>query len=240
MRTPEELARTIDHALLHPALSRRDLEDGLTLSRELNLWSVCVKPCDVAHAAKNLAGSATAVCAVVAFPHGNAATDIKVREALRAIDDGATEIDYVINVSAAVNGDNQAIRDEMQALNQAVQSRGALLKVIFENAFLVDGTKVALCKIAREVSVAFVKTSTGFATGLTPPTSPGATIYDVQLMVRETAPRCRVKASGGIRDLEAVEQFLAAGASRIGTSASRAIIELAARRMTQGGGTKGG
>ena len=231
MRTPEELARTIDHALLHPALLRRDLDEGLALSRDLNLWSVCVKPCDVAQAATTLAASTTAVCAVVAFPHGNATADIKVQEALRAMDDGATEIDYVINVSAAVNGDLQAVHDEMQALNQAVQSRGALLKVIFENAYLVDGTKVELCKIAKQVGVAFVKTSTGFATGLTPPLAPGATIYDVQLMVRETAPRCRVKASGGIRDLESMEQFLAAGASRIGTSASRAIIEEARRRM---------
>lgn len=230
MRTPEELARTIDHALLHPALSRRDLDEGLALSRDLTLWSVCVKPCDVTRATDYLVGSTTAVCAVIAFPHGNAVTDIKVQEALRAIDDGATEIDTVINVSAAIAGELVAIRDEMQALNQAVQSRGALLKVIFENAYLDDETKIALCKIAKELAVAFVKTSTGFASGFTPPTTPGATIHDVQLMVRESGPRCRVKASGGIRDLEAMEQFLDAGATRIGTSASRTIIEEARRR----------
>ncbi len=230
MRTPEDLARAIDHALLHPALSTQDLNAGLALCRELHLWSVCVKPCDVARAAETLAESSTAVCSVIAFPHGNAVTDVKVSEALRALHDGATEIDYVINVSAALAGDFLTIRDEMQALNHEVQSRGALLKVIFETAYLDDRTKIAVCKIAKELSVAFVKTSTGFATGLAPDKSPGATVHDIELMVRECSPQCQVKASGGIRDLESMERFLDVGATRIGTSASRVIIEQARQR----------
>ena len=231
MRTPEALAKYIDHALLHPALGRQELSAGLSACRELGVWSVCVKPYDVARAVDTLAGSSTAVCAVVAFPHGNSVVDIKVQEALRVLDDGATEVDYVINVAAAVAGEFQTIHDEMQAVNREVVSRQALLKVIFEMAYLDASTKVALCRIAKELKVAFVKTSTGFATGLGAGKVSGATLEDVRLMVRESGPVCQVKASGGIRDLESMERLLDAGAKRIGTSATRAIIEQARARM---------
>jgi deoxyribose-phosphate aldolase len=137
----------------------------------------------------------------------------------------------VINVAAAVAGEFQTIHDEMQALNREVVSRQAQLKVIFELAYLDAPTKVALCRIAKELQVAFVKTSTGFATGLPADKSPGATLEDVHLMVRESSPVCQVKASGGIRDLETMERFLDAGATRIGTSATRAIVEQARARM---------
>jgi deoxyribose-phosphate aldolase len=225
------LARFIDHALLHPALSLSDLRSGLELCREQKVWSVCVRPCDVRFAAEYLSGAATLVCSVVAFPHGNSTTDVKLCETERALADGAKEIDYVINVSAAIRGEFAAIRDEMQALNRAVQSRGALLKVIFENAYLDDRTRVELCRIAKQVQVAFVKTSTGFAVPANQPANAiGATIEDVQLMVREASPQCQVKASGGIRDLDTMERFLEAGATRIGTSATRLILEQARGR----------
>lgn len=230
MRSAEQLARSIDHALLHPALSSSELESGLALCRELRLWSVCVKPCDVQHAAEQLAGSSTLVCSVVAFPHGNSTTEVKIRETERALADGAREIDYVINVAAALRGDFESIHDEMQALNREVQAQGALLKVIFENAYLSDAIRIRLCGIAKQVGVAFVKTSTGFASGLAQGAPSGATLQDVQLMAREVSPECQVKASGGIRDLKAMEQFLDAGATRIGTSASRVIIAQANAR----------
>ena len=231
MRAPEQLARYIDHALLHPALTSGELESGLALCRELKVWAVCVKPCDVQHAVEQLAGSSTLVCSVVAFPHGNSTTQVKIWETEHALVDGAKEIDYVINVAAAIRGDFGSVHDEMQALNHAVQARGALLKVIFENAYLDDSTRVKLCSIAKQLGVGFVKTSTGFAVGLSPGTPSGATVQDVQLMVREASPECQVKASGGIRDLDTAERFLDAGATRIGTSSTRTIIEQAKRRI---------
>jgi deoxyribose-phosphate aldolase len=230
MRTPEQLAQLIDHALLHPALSERDFDNGLALCRELSVWSVCVKPVDVRRAAIYLAGANTLVCSVVAFPQGNTPTETKLHETERAMAEGAREIDYVINVSAAVSGQFDAIHAEMLTLNHAVQSKGAKLKVIFENAYLDDATKVRLCQIAKQVGVAFVKTSTGFASGVAAEQPTGATVHDVQLMVTQVTPRCLVKASGGIRDLEAMERFLDAGAMRIGTSATRTIIEQAKKR----------
>jgi len=231
MRAPEELARLIDHALLHPALSRADLENGLALCRDLNVWSVCVKACDVRTASQYLAGSGTRVCSVVSFPHGNSTTYVKLQEAEHALGEGARELDYVINVAAAIGGDFVAIREEMDALNRIAQSSGALLKAIFENAYLGEDTLIALCRIAKELQVGFVKTSTGFAAGLQQGKPSGATLRDVRLMVREVSPVCQVKASGGIRDLATLEQFLAAGATRVGTSATRTILEEARARL---------
>ena len=232
MRQPGEIARVIDHAILHPALQLGELELGLDLASELGAWAVCVKPCDVKTAVSRLAGSTTCVCSVVAFPHGNALTEVKVNEAKRALEDGAAEIDYVVNISQAITGDFENIQREMNDMNQVVLGHKALLKVIFENAYLDDTTKTRLCKIARCLGVAYVKTSTGFASGAGPQDSVGASIHDVELMVRECVPICKVKASGGIRSLEKLERFLDAGASRIGTSSTREIIAQARRRSS--------
>jgi deoxyribose-phosphate aldolase len=231
MRTPEQLARSIDHALLHPSLPYREFEQGLSLCRELLVGAACVKSCDVRRAADYLNGCSTLVCSVVGFPHGNCSPTAKVYEAEQAIADGAREIDYVINVAAAVSGRFDDLHDEMEALNRAVCSRGVPLKVIFENAYLDDSAKLQLCRMAKQLRVAFVKTSTGFATGLGSSVPTGATLRDVELMVREARPECQVKASGGIRDLDTMERFLDAGATRIGTSATAAIIEQARLRM---------
>lgn len=230
MRTPDQLARCIDHALLSPSLSRADLLEGLSLARRLKLWSVCVKPCDVSQATQQLSGSNTHVCSVIAFPHGHSMPDIKVAEARLALDHGATEIDYVVNVSAALAGELAAVQAEMSALNQVVTGAGGLLKVIFETAYLDDVTKVRLCEAAVAVGVAFVKTSTGFAVGLPASRVPGATVADVELMVRAVRGACQVKASGGIRDLATMERFLELGATRIGTSSSATIIAQAQAR----------
>jgi deoxyribose-phosphate aldolase len=232
MRQPEEIAGVIDHAILHPALQSSELELGVELALELGVWAVCVKPCDVKAAARRLQGSTTCVCSVVAFPHGNALTDIKVNEAKRALQDGATEIDYVLNISQAIAGEFESIESEMSAMNQVALGHKAALKVIFENAYLDDTTKTRLCKIAKKLGVAYVKTSTGFASGAGPQDSTGACIDDVELMVRECVPSCKVKASGGIRSLEKLERFLDAGASRIGTSSTREIIAQARRRIS--------
>ncbi len=232
MRQPEVIARVIDHAILHPALQSSELDLGLELALELGIWAVCVKPCDVKAAARRLEGSATCVCSVVSFPHGNALTEIKVNEARRALEDGAAEIDYVINISQAIAGEFENIEREMSDMNQVALEHKAMLKVIFENAYLDDTTKMRLCKIAKKLGVAYVKTSTGYASGAGSQDSTGASIDDVEVMVRECAPTCKVKASGGIRTLEKLERFLDAGASRIGTSSTREIIAQARRRVS--------
>lgn len=229
-RQPEAIARVIDHAMLHPAMRPSDLESGLDLAGELNVWAVCVKPCDVKTAVRRLENTNTLVCSVVAFPHGNSSTVIKAEEARRALDEGAREIDYVINVAQAIAGDFEGVQREMSEMQELMLSRQAMLKSIFENAYLDDTTKIRLCKIARGLTIAFVKTSTGFASGVDPQYSTGANIHDVEIMVRECRAVCRVKASGGIRSLEKLERFLDAGASRIGTSSTREIIAQARRR----------
>ena len=231
-RQPEAIARVIDHALLHPAMRESDLELGLDLAGELNVWAVCVKSCDVKRAVRRLENTQTLVCSVVAFPHGNSMTEVKVEEAKRALDDGAREIDYVINIAQAIAGDFAGVEREMSEMQQLIRSRGAALKSIFENAYLDDTTKLRLCKIARGLAVGFVKTSTGFASGVDPQHSTGASIQDVEMMVRECAPACAVKASGGIRSLEKLERFLDAGATRIGTSSTREIVAQARRRSS--------
>jgi deoxyribose-phosphate aldolase len=231
-RHSEAIARVIDHALLHPALRSVDLEAGLELARELSVWAVCVKPCDVKCACRRLEGSNTLVCSVVAFPHGHSVTEIKVQEAKRALCDGAREIDYVVNIAAAIAGDFDAVRWEMAAMQELVIEHRATLKSVFENAYLDDTTKVRLCQAAKALGIAFVKTSTGFASGVGPQSSAGASLHDVRTMVQQCAPVCKVKASGGIRSLEELERFLDAGASRIGTSATRDIIAQAKCRQS--------
>jgi len=232
LRHPLEIARTIDHALLHPALPANDLEAGFDLAREFEVATVCVKPCDVSVAVRGLEGCGTRVCSVVAFPHGNGCTETKVSEAIRAIEQGAEEVDYVINIAAAVAGNFESIRREMFAMRELELSREVVVKVIFENAYLDDMTKTRLCKIAKTAAISFVKTSTGFAAGFDPQHAIGANISDVELMVRECTPVCRVKASGGIRTLEKLERFLDAGATRIGTSSTREIMTQARRRIS--------
>jgi deoxyribose-phosphate aldolase len=232
MRDANQIARVIDHALLHPALRAYDFEAGLELASVLNAWAVCVKPCDVQRAVARLRNTSTTVCSVVAFPHGNSVTEVKVQEAQQALIDGATEVDFVVNVARALAGDTKQAQMEMAAMHEVTVKHQATLKVIFENAYLDDTTKVTLCRIAKELGVAYVKTSTGYASGIDPQNSTGASIHDVELMVRECAPVCQVKASGGIRSLEKLERYLDAGATRIGTSSTREIIEQARRRTS--------
>ena len=230
MRLPEHIAHSIDHALLHPALPAGDLEAGLDLVLEFGIRTVCVKPCDVSSAFKRLQASASLVCSVVAFPHGNSCFETKLSEAVLAVDQGAREVDYVINVAAAVAGDFGTIQSEMHAMRELEVSRQVTVKAIFENAYLDETAKTRLCKIAKSVGIGFVKTSTGFAAGFDPQHPTGANLGDIELMVRECAPVCQVKASGGIRTLEKLERFLDAGATRIGTSSTREIMLQARRR----------
>jgi deoxyribose-phosphate aldolase len=223
----------IDHALLHPALSDDEALRGCALAEEHAVASVCVKPCHVAMASERLVNSSVAVGTVVGFPHGSSCIATKVAEAGRALDDGAVELDAVVNVGKVLSEDWDYVRDEVSGLCAAAHSRGALFKLIFETAYLAHAHKVMLCRIASEQRADFVKTSTGFDFVSQPDGSSrtrGATDDDVRLMLQEVLPGVRVKASGGVRTLADIVRLRSLGVSRIGTSATVSIVREALAR----------
>lgn len=215
--TYSELAKVIDHSLLKPELTEAEVVAGCDLARRYNVASVCARPCDVALAARLLAGSDVAVGAVVGFPHGSSTTSIKVAEARQAVADGATEIDMVINIGALRSGKTDYVRDEIRAVVEAVRGQ-AIVKVILENAYLTQQEKVVGCRLAEEAGAAFVKTSTGFA-------SSGATVEDVRLMRETVGPGVQVKAAHGVRTLSALLDMIDAGATRVGATATAAMLD---------------
>jgi deoxyribose-phosphate aldolase len=221
--TPGELAGLIDHTLLRPEATRQDIEILCREAVEHRFATVCVNPVWVPLATAILQGSGVGVCAVVAFPLGATTAGAKAHESCGAIVDGAREIDMVMNVGALKGGDLDAARRDIEAVAAACRKGGALCKVIIETALLTDDEKVAACAIAKAAGADFVKTSTGFGPG-------GATAADVALMRRAVGSEMGIKAAGGIRDLNTVQEMLAAGATRIGTSAGVRIVEEAKRR----------
>jgi deoxyribose-phosphate aldolase len=215
------IARLIDHTLLRPEATRADI---LALCREAlqnNFASVCVNAYWVPLAAAELAASEVKVCTVVGFPLGATSTEAKVRETEAALRDGAHEIDMVQNVGALRGGDNHAVQADIAAVVEAAHRGGAIVKVILETALLDDDQKTTACLLAKRANADFVKTSTGFGPS-------GATVHDVELMRRAVGPAMGVKASGGIRTLDDLKKMVAAGATRIGASASVKIVEAAA------------
>jgi len=215
--TYEQLAKTIDHSLLKPQLTRKDVIEGCQLAKKYNTASVCVRPCDVALAVEQLKGTDVKVGTVVGFPHGANKTEIKVAEAKAALADGAVELDMVINIGALRSGDADYVRDEIKAIVDVAKGK-ALVKVILENAYLTDEEKVLACKLAEEAGADFVKTSTGFAPG-------GATIEDLKLMRATVSPKVQVKAAGGVRSLEAILKVIDVGATRVGATATAKILD---------------
>ena len=225
------LARLIDHTLLRPEATREDI---LRICREAlryNFASVCVNSCWTALVAAELAGSAVKTCVVVGFPFGATLTAAKVAETEAALRAGAQEIDMVQNVGALRSGDLDAVQADIAAVVQAAHKGGAIVKVILENAFLDDSQKTAACRIAKTSGADFVKTSTGFGPS-------GATVHDIELMRLAVGPEMGVKASGGIRTLDDARKMIAAGATRIGASASVQIIEAALAAETAEAGHK--
>ncbi|HUA19006.1 MAG TPA: deoxyribose-phosphate aldolase [Bryobacteraceae bacterium] len=225
------LARLIDHTLLRPEATREDI---LRICREAlryNFASVCVNSCWTALVAAELAGSAVKTCVVVGFPFGATLTAAKVAETEAALRAGAQEIDMVQNVGALRSGDLDAVQADIAAVVQAAHKGGAIVKVILENAFLDDSQKAAACRIAKTSGADFVKTSTGFGPS-------GATVHDIELMRLAVGPEMGVKASGGIRTLDDARKMIAAGATRIGASASVQIIEAALAAETAEAGHK--
>jgi deoxyribose-phosphate aldolase len=226
--TYAELAGMIDHALLHPTLTDDDLRAGCEVAARLRVATVCIKPYAVGLAAKALAGSGVGVCTVIGFPHGSNATEIKRVEIAAACADGATEVDAVINVGKALSGDWTFVENELSALASEAHRHGALLKVIFETAFLTeDAAKVRLCQVSERAGADFVKTSTGFgcvkgADGRF--AALGATDHDLRLMRASCSEKVRVKASGGINDLAGLIRVRELGATRCGTSSTERIL----------------
>jgi deoxyribose-phosphate aldolase len=232
--TLHDLAKMIDHSLLHPTMTDRDLEDGCRLARKHDVASVCIKPYAAALARDLLAGSDVLVCTVIGFPHGGNRPDIKVSEAEAALEDGATELDMVINIGKALSGDWDYVAGEIKAINAVATRGGAIVKVIFETDYLTrDEDKIRLCRICSDIGVAFVKTSTGygFVRGADGKYSyAGATDHDLALMRRECAPAVQVKAAGGVRTLDDLLRVRALGVTRVGATATEAILNEARAR----------
>jgi len=231
--TLKAIAKMIDHSLLHPTMTDEIITDGCELAKKFGVATACVKPCSTAMAKRILEGSDVAVCAVTGFPHGNSAVSIKIEETRLAIREGATEIDTVVNIGKVLGGDWDYVSAEIRALNSAATGGGAILKVIFENDYLQDEHIVKLCEIASKAKVAFVKTSTGYGFVRQPNGTyayKGATDHHLQLMRAHCPPSVGVKAAGGVRTLDDLLRVRALGVTRIGATATEAIIEEAKKR----------
>ena len=212
------MAGLIDHTLLKPDATRGEIEKLCREAAEFGFATVCVNPAWVALAAARLRGTAVGVCSVVGFPLGATTPDVKQFETRRAIYDGATEIDMVINVGALKSGDLRAVERDIEAVVEACRQCGVVSKVIIEAALLTDEEKVTASTLSKAAGADFVKTSTGFASG-------GATVADVALMRRVVGAEMGVKAAGGVRDLQGLNAMVAAGASRVGASAGVKIVQ---------------
>lgn len=231
--TLETIAKMIDHAALSPTCTDVEMMGELELAKRYGVAALCVKPYAVAMAAAYLAGDGPAVCAVTGFPHGNSAISVKLVEAREAMAQGATEVDVVVNVGKVLGGDWEYTSREIRSLNDLVAGRGGLLKVIFETVYLEELHVKKLCDICSEAAVAFAKTSTGFGLIRHPDgryEARGADEGAVALMRRQLASHVQIKASGGIGTLDALLRFRSLGATRIGASATRSILEEAQRR----------
>lgn len=216
--TYRDVAKTIDHSLLRPELDDAFVEDGCRLALEYDVASVCVRPADVVRAGAILAGSDVAVGTVIGFPHGSHLTATKVDEAVRALADGARELDMVIQIGALRSGRDAAVQADIAAVVEVGHAAGAIVKVILENAYLTDDEKVRGCRLSEAAGADFVKTSTGFAPG-------GATHEDLALMRRSVSPRVQVKAAGGVRTLDALLAVMALGVTRVGATATKTILD---------------
>ncbi|CAG8266792.1 unnamed protein product [Penicillium salamii] len=231
--TLPQIAKMIDHSLLHPTMTDADIVSGLRVARDSNVATACVKPYLIPLAKQKLAGSDVKVCPVIGFPHGNSTTEIKVAEAIAATEAGGTEIDMVINIGKALGGDWEYVSHEIDVINRAVVSRGAILKVIFENDYLQSEHIIRLCEICTKLEVAFVKTSTGYGSVKQSDGSYnylGATVKDLKLMREHSGPNVQVKAAGGVRTLDDLLHVMSMGVTRIGATATIAIIDAAKAR----------
>lgn len=231
--TLKDLAKMIDHSLLHPTMTDDDIRKGCELARKYDVATACVKPYSIRLAREVLDGSDVAVCPVIGFPHGNSSTAIKITEAEAAAKEGGAEIDMVINIGKALGGDWDYVAAEIQAIQDVVVASGAILKVIFENDFLQDQHIIKLCEICSNIGVAFVKTSTGYGfvkqnNGMY--SYRGATLPHLKLMRQHCPASVQIKAAGGVRTLDDLLLVRSLGVSRIGATATQVILEEAKAR----------
>lgn len=222
--TYRDIAKMIDHSLLQPTLTDDDLDAGCRLARSYEVASVCIKPYAVARAAELLAGSGVAVGTTVGFPHGGHKTAIKVAEVSQALNDGAVELDMVVNIGKVIGLDWRYVADDIRAVVEVAHAGKALVKVIFENCYLSDDHKRKLCEICGEVGADFVKTSTGYG-------STGATLEDLALMRKYSPAHVQVKAAGGVRTFDRLLQVRALGVTRVGATATPAILDECKARL---------
>ena len=205
----ESIAKMIDHSLLNPALSTRELEEGCALAARYNVASVCILPYYLGRCAEVLAGTTVHASTTIGFPHGGHCTETKVAEARQALKDGGQELDVVINISKARSEDWRYIHDELLALTQIIHA---------------DAAKIRLCEICGTIGVDWVKTSTGYAAS-------GATMADLKLMRKYSPERVQVKAAGGVRDLDALLDVRAIGVSRVGATRTESMLEECRKRL---------
>jgi deoxyribose-phosphate aldolase len=222
--TYEDVAKMIDHSLLNPSLRADELESGCRLAVQYDTASVCILPYYLRRCAELLRGSKVNASTTIGFPHGGHTTAIKAAEAKQALSDGGQELDMVVNISAVLSGAWSYVREDIGAVIAVTHDAGQKVKVIFENAYLSDAQKIALCEICGELNADWVKTSTGYAPG-------GATIEDLTLMRRHSPAHVQVKAAGGVRDLDALLRVREAGATRCGATRTAAMLDEARRRL---------
>jgi deoxyribose-phosphate aldolase len=222
--TYEDIAKMIDHSLLNPTLTDRDLEEGCRLAVDYNCGSVCILPYYLARCAEILEGSTVNASTTIGFPHGGHTTAAKVAEAERALQDGGQELDMVSNISKVRSGDWDYVLADIKAVTDVTHAAGQKVKVIFENCYLTDGQKIRLCEICGELDADWVKTSTGYGEG-------GATMADLRLMRKHSPDHVQVKAAGGVRSLDKLLQVRALGVTRVGASRTVKILEECKRSL---------
>ena len=211
-----EINKYIDHTTLKAMVQKEEIKKLCDEAKEYGFYSVCVNGANVSYAYSQVKDSGVKVAAVVGFPLGAMSTEVKVFEAKKAIEDGASEIDMVINVGALKDGDYEYVEKEIAEIKKAIGDN--VLKVIIETCYLTDEEKVKACELSVNASADFVKTSTGFGTG-------GATFEDVELMKKTVGDKAEVKASGGVKDLDTAKKYIELGAKRLGTSSGIEIIK---------------
>jgi len=223
--TLQELAKTIDHSLLNPTMTEEEVRAGCELAKKYQVASVCVKPCHVKIASNILLDSGVETGTVVGFPHGSNTTTTKKFEAQDALENGATELDMVINIGELKSGNLEYVKDDISAVVNIARGK-ALVKVILENAYLTDDEKWTACLLCEQAGAEFVKTSTGYAPS-------GATIEDLKLMLAAVGPQVQIKAAGGVRTLDAILEVIDIGVTRIGTTATAKILDDFKARQTK-------
>lgn len=226
LTTYEQLAKMIDHSLLRPQLTEQDVIQGCQVALRYRVANVTVRPADVELAVSLVQGSDVKVGTVAGFPHGSSTTATKLFETEDVLKRGAQEVDVVINIGRLLSRQFRYVEEEIRQITELCHAYGAIVKIIFENAYLTDDLKIAACQMCKAAGADFAKTSTGFAPS-------GATLEDLRLMYKHCAPEVKVKAAGGVRTLEAAIQVYEVGCSRLGATATVEILEAWKRRLDQ-------